>query len=148
MNKVVFLTIAAMLAVAGCGRHVTPAPSSIPGELVFEAIRGQSAVMSPTGVAHPTAAQPEKSWIDNVDIDKVFSNPWLIAGVFLLVQWFEIWYFNRTGRKSRTIDAAEAAMQPKLGIIQRILYRIWRWIYFWKNKDKKDPDKEEEENNK
>ena len=80
-----------------------------------------------------------------MDVDKFFDNPWVIAAFFLAIQWFEIWYFNRTGRKSTTIDAAEAAMQPKLGVIQRVLYWIWRRLYFWKHRDKKDPDKEEEE---
>ena len=42
------------------------------------------------------------------------------------------------------LDAAEAAMQPKLGMIQRVLYWLWRRIYFWKHRDQKDPDKEEE----
>ena len=83
-----------------------------------------------------------------MDLDKVLSSPWLIAAVFLLIQWFEIWYYNRTGRKSATIDAAEAAMAPKLGIVQRVLYWVWRRVYFWKHRDQKDPDKEEEEKHK
>ena len=130
-----------LLAVGGCGfKTAASAPQSVPGEpLVFETLRAQSAEAAPA-----QTAQTEKSWIDNVDVDKIFSNPWLIAAVFLAIQWFEIWYFNRTGKRSTTIDAAEAAMQPKLGVVQRVLYWLWRRIYFWKHRDKKDPDKEEE----
>ena len=132
--------VVVLLALAGCCfKTATPAPPSVPGELVFETLRAQKAETA------PVAPQPEKSWIDGVDVDKVATNPWLIAGIFLAIQWFEIWYFNRTGKKSTTIDAAEAAMQPKLGVIQRVLYWIWRRLYFWKHRDKKDPDKEEEE---
>ena len=134
MNKIAALVAAALL-LAGCGFRTTSAPSSRGSDPALDLIAAASA-----------PAQTEKSWIDDVDVDKVAANPWLIAGVFLLIQWFEIWYFNRTGKKSTTIDAAEAAMQPKLGIAQRVLYWIWRRLYFWKHRDKKDPDKEEEEN--
>jgi len=98
--------------------------------------------------APPPAAEHKSSWIDNVDLEKIFSNPWLIAAVFLLIQWFEIWYYNRTGKTSKTIDAAEAAMNAKLGIIQKVLYRLWRWRYFKKHPEKKNPDKPETEKEK
>ena len=139
MNKIAALVAAALL-LAGCGFHTatSPPPRGSDPALDLIAAYAQDAKPAPT----------ETSWIDGVDVDKVAANPWLIAGVFLLIQWFEIWYFNRTGKKSTTIDAAEAAMQPKLGIVQRALYWIWRRLYFWKHRDKKDPDKEEEETKK
>lgn len=137
MNKVVALCVAALL-LAGCGfGRDTPAPSPRGSDPALDLIAAASA-------QDATPAAEAESWIDTVDIDKTLGNPWLIAGIFLLIQWLEIWYFNRTGRKSATIDAAEAAMQPKLGMIQRILYWLWRRVYFWKHKDQKDPDKEEE----
>lgn len=145
MTRIALLA-ATLLALAGCGfGRDTPAPSPRGVDPALEVI---AAAASAQDSKPAQAAQPEKSWIDSFDIDAVVSNPWLFAGVFLLIQWFEIWYFNRTGRKSKTIDAAEAAMQPKLGIIQRVLYWLWRKIYFWKHRDQKDPDKEEEEKKK
>ena len=141
MNKL-WLAVAlagALFVGACCWRRTTPDPlphSSDPAiEIIGEAVNAREKAAKET---------PK----DSFDIDKIASNPWVIAGVFLLVQWFEIWYFNRTGRKSATIDAAEAAMQPKLGIIQRVLYWVWRRVYFWKRPDQKDPDKEEEEKKK
>jgi len=151
-----YLVCAVLLLVAGCGwrdNGHTPSPVSDIDVLApyFPTETGPlNASSENTARATEKAKAKEKPSdtavvkTSTVDIDKVLTNPWLIAGAFLAIQWFEIWYFNRTGKKSATIDAAEAAMQPKLGIIQRVLYRLWRWIYFWKNKDKKDPDKEEE----
>lgn len=139
----VYLLLALLFAGAcGCFHRAPTAPQPRSYDPALEVM---THAQSPETV--PAAATPEKSWVDNVDnvdIDKIASSPWVIAGVFLLIQWFEIWYYNRTGRKSATIDAAEAAMQPKLGIVQRVLYWLWRRLYFWKNRDKKDPDKEEE----
>lgn len=147
MNKIVRLIAAAVVVavIAGCGGLPdTGAPAPDPGVAVVGAPKTEAAAPG-RAVGVTGAAQAESSWIDNVDLDKVLTSPWLIAGVFLLVQWFEIWYFNRTGKKSATIDAVEAAMAPKLGIVQRALYRLWRWGYFKKHPDKKDPDKQEEE---
>lgn len=141
MNKLWIAVALALFVGACCWRRTTPDPlprSFDPAiEIIGEAVNAQDA-----------QEKAQKTPNDSFDIDKIASNPWVIAGVFLAIQWAEIWYFNKTGRRSRTIDAAEAAMQPKLGIIQRMLYRLWRWCYFWKNKDKKDPDKEEEEKHK
>ena len=135
----VILTVVTM---GGCGGMHCADPE--PPVVAPEVVTGRETAPMAAAAA-PGAAQPEKSWIDSVDLEKVLTSPWLIAGAFLLIQWFEIWYFNRTGRKSATIDAAEAAMAPKLGIVQLGLYRLWRWVYFWKHKDKRDPDKEGEE---
>ena len=133
--KAVFF--AAALLLAGCGFRTTPAPPPRGSDPALDLIAAYSQDATP--------APTEKGWLDNMDVDKFFDNPWFIAAFFLAIQWFEIWYFNRTGKKSTTIDAAEAAMQPKLGIVQRVLYWLWRRVYFWKNRDKKDPDKEEGE---
>jgi len=143
MRRIALLiAVAAVLAVVttgGCGGMRCADPEPRCADPVFEAVgKVQNASAAQT-------ANTEKSAVERVDIDRIAVNPWVIAGVFLLIQWFEIWYFNRTGRKSATIDAAEAAMAPKLGIVQLGLYRLWRWCYFWKHKDKRDPDKEEEE---
>lgn len=96
----------------------------------------------------PVSAEHEAEWIDNVDVEKILTNPWLVAVFFLLIQWFEIWYYNRTGKTSKTIDAAEAAMNCKLGIMQKVLYRLWRWRYFQKHPELKNPDKPEEKEKK
>lgn len=96
----------------------------------------------------PVSAEHKAEWIDNVDVEKILTNPWLIAVFFLLIQWFEIWYYNRTGKTSKTIDAAEAAMNAKLGIMQKVLYRLWRWRYFKKHPEMKNPDKPEEKEKK
>ena len=144
--------LAVALTVAGCGFQSTaPSAASPRGsdpalEVIARATAEQDA--KPPAPLTQGAAQPGNSWIDRVDIDEVMSNPWALLAAFLAIQWFEIWYFNRTGRKSKTVDDAEAAIQPKLGIVQRVLYWIWRRIYFWKNKDKKDPDREKEEKEK
>ncbi len=143
MNKLAVIIAVAVALAGGCYR---PRAAELPrgSDPALETIARAEAAQDTKAAQEAT----EKSWIDNVDVDRVFSNPWLIAGVFLLIQWVEIWYFNRTGKKSKTIDAAEAAMQPKLGIVQRFLYWIWRKLYFWKNRDKKDPDEEQQEEEK
>lgn len=89
-------------------------------------------------------APAEESWIDNFDLEAFLKNPWLIAGIFLLIQWLEIWYYNRTGKTSKTIDSTEAALNSKLGVIQKIAYRIWRNFYFKTHPNKNDPDKKPE----
>lgn len=136
-----FCFFAVVFCLTGCAFDSAPAPVEPPMPLPDPV---QVADPAPVQITAPVKAQ--ETW----DIDKFASNPWLIAAFFLLVQWFEIWYYNRTGKTSVVIDTAEAAMSGKMGTVQRLLYRLWRWSYFRKHPDKQDPDKksENEENKK
>ena len=138
MKRLVFVLVSAVVvcAVAGCrwGEVRQPPEPTAPA-----AVEVAPVVKPVAAVAE--AAAPKSDF----DIEKIIKNPWLIAVVFLLIQWFEIWYYNRTGRTSATIDAAEAALSPRLGLMQRVLYRLWRWRYFQKHPERADPDKNDKE---
>lgn len=131
-----FCFLAVVFCLTGCAFDSVPAPVEPPAPMPDPV---QVADPAPVQITAPVKAQ--ETW----DIDKFASNPWLIAAFFLLVQWFEIWYYNRTGKTSVVIDTAEAAMSGKMGLAQRLLYRLWRWRYFAKHPDKKDPDKDKVE---
>ena len=136
MKRLAFIMAAAAVgAVAGCRWSAAPPQ---PEPTIPAAVESAPAARPVTEAAAPAAgAIAQKA---DFDLDQILKNPWLIAAVFLLIQWFEIWYYSRTGRTSATIDAAEAAISPRLGTVQRILYRLWRWKYFQKHPDRKDPD--------
>lgn len=145
MKRLVFVSaVVAVCAVAGCrwGEVRQPPVPTAPAAVETAPVE-VAPVVKPVAAVAETAAPK-----DDLDVEKIFKNPWLIAVVFLLIQWFEIWYYNRTGKTSATIDAAEAALSPKLGIMQRVLYRLWRWRYFSKHPDRADPDKDNKETKK
>lgn len=131
-----FCFLAVVFCLTGCAFDSAPAPVEPPAPMPDPVLVADPA---PVQITAPVKAQ--ETW----DIDKFASNPWLIAAFFLLVQWFEIWYYNRTGKNSVMIDTAEAAMSGKMGLAQRLIYCLWRWRYFAKHPDKKDPDKDKVE---